>query len=119
NQIWTNLIHNAIQAMMNNGTLIIEIDIKALVSEKPEIDNRNLDFKGDYISVSIQDNGPGISPEIRSKIFQAFFTTKTAGEGSGLGLHIIGKILKKHEGALYLESEPGKTKFTIALPVIN
>ena len=118
NQIWTNLIHNAIQAMSDSGTLIIEIEKKLLLSGKPEIDNRNLDYKGDYISVSIQDSGSGISPEIRSKIFQAFFTTKAAGEGSGLGLHIIGKILKKHEGALYLESEIGKTKFTIVLPAI-
>ena len=104
--------------MSDSGTLIIEIEKKLLLSGKPEIDNRNLDYKGDYISVSIQDSGSGISPEIRSKIFQAFFTTKEAGEGSGLGLHIIGKILKKHEGALYLESEIGKTKFTIVLPDI-
>jgi signal transduction histidine kinase len=104
--------------MAETGTLIIEIDKKFLPLNSPDIDNRNLEFKGEYISVSIQDSGSGISPEIRSKIFQAFFTTKPAGEGSGLGLHIIGKILKKHEGALYLESEPGKTKFTIVLPAI-
>jgi signal transduction histidine kinase len=119
NQIWTNLIHNAIQAMAESGKLIIEIEKKILPLYKPDIDNRNLEFGGEYISVSIQDSGSGISPEIRSKIFQAFFTTKPAGEGSGLGLHIIGKILKKHEGALYLETEPGKTKFIIVLPLIS
>ncbi len=51
------------------------------------------------------------------KFFQAFFTTKPAWEGSGLGLHIIGKILEKHAGALYLESEPGRTRFTVILPM--
>jgi signal transduction histidine kinase len=119
NQIWTNLIHNAIQAMAESGKLIIEIEKKLLPLYNPDIDNRNLEFGGEYINVSIQDSGSGISPEIRSKIFQAFFTTKPAGEGSGLGLHIIGKILKKHEGALYLETEPGKTKFTIVLPLVS
>ena len=117
NQIWTNLIHNAIQAMDEKGTLQIDIEKKSNLKEIPDIDKRNPEYKGEYIAVSIQDSGSGISPEIRSKIFQAFFTTKPAGEGSGLGLHIIGKILEKHEGALYLESEPGKTRFTVLLPV--
>jgi signal transduction histidine kinase len=116
NQVWTNLIHNAIQAMHEKGTLQIDIEKVPNIERTPDIDKRNPDYKGEYIAVSIQDSGSGISPEIRSKIFQAFFTTKPAGEGSGLGLHIIGKILEKHEGALYLESEPGKTRFTVVLP---
>ena len=119
NQVWTNLIHNAIQAMDEKGSLQIDIEKVSSLNGKPDIDKRNPEYKGDYISVSIQDSGHGIPPEIRHKIFQAFFTTKPAGEGSGLGLHIIGKILEKHEGALYLESEPGKTRFSVLLPVVS
>ena len=118
NQVWTNLIHNAIQAMPEKGTLQIDIESLINLQGTPDIDKRNPEYKGAYVGVSIQDTGSGISPEIRTKIFQAFFTTKPAGEGSGLGLHIIGKILEKHAGALYLESEPGKTRFTVILPIL-
>jgi signal transduction histidine kinase len=118
NQVWTNLIHNAIQAMSEKGTLMIDIESLSTLKGTPDIDKRNSEYKGSYVAVSIQDSGSGISPEIRTKIFQAFFTTKPAGEGSGLGLHIIGKILEKHAGALYLESEPGRTRFTVVLPVL-
>jgi two-component system, NtrC family, sensor kinase len=117
NQVWTNLIHNAIQAMDEKGSLQIDIEKVPSLQGTPDIDKRNPEYKGEYISVSIQDSGSGIPPEIRQKIFQAFFTTKPAGEGSGLGLHIIGKILEKHEGALYLESEPGRTRFSVLLPL--
>ena len=117
NQIWTNLIHNAIQAMDEKGILLIEIEKISLLTSTPDIDKLDPEYKGEYISVSIQDSGSGIPSEVRPKIFQAFFTTKPAGEGSGLGLHIIGKILEKHKGALYLESEPGRTKFSVILPV--
>jgi signal transduction histidine kinase len=117
NQIWTNLIHNAIQAMDEKGILLIEIEKISHLTSIPDIDKLDPEYKGEYISVSIQDSGSGIPPEVRPKIFQAFFTTKPAGEGSGLGLHIIGKILEKHKGALYLESEPGRTRFSVILPV--
>jgi signal transduction histidine kinase len=119
NQVWTNLIHNAIQAMDEKGSLQIDIEKVPNPEGNPDIDKRNPNYTGEYISVSIQDSGFGIAPEIRQKIFQAFFTTKPAGEGSGLGLHIIGKILEKHEGALYLESEPGRTRFSVLLPLGN
>ncbi len=117
NQIWTNLIHNAIQAMDEKGTLMVDIEKISHLTVVPDIDKRDPEYKGDYVSVSIQDSGSGIPPEVRPKIFQAFFTTKPAGEGSGLGLHIIGKILEKHKGALCLESEPGRTRFSVVLPV--
>ena len=104
NQVWTNLIHNAIQAMNGKGRIII--DLKTI---KPE----------NLISISIEDNGPGIPEEIREKIFEPFFTTKPVGEGSGLGLHIIKKILEKHNSTLNLESEPGKTKFTVKIPILR
>ncbi|WP_293077577.1 ATP-binding protein [Okeania sp. SIO3B5] len=99
-QVWTNLIHNAIQAMESGGTLTI-------ATRKQE----------NGIQVSIQDTGAGIPPEVQSKIFDAFFTTKSAGEGSGLGLHICQKIINKHQGKITVDSKPGYTLFCIELPV--
>ncbi len=102
--------------MQGKGKILISIQSDLEILKTPEIDKRDPNYTGKYIGVSIEDNGPGIPPEIRDKIFTAFFTTKPVGEGSGLGLHIIGKILEKHKGILYLESEPGKTRFTIYIP---
>ena len=116
NQIWTNLIHNSIQAMQGNGKITISIGTHTDMNVTPEIDKRDTEYKGEYISISIEDSGPGIPPEIQKKIFEPFFTTKPAGEGSGLGLHIIGKILEKHNGKISLESEVGRTKFSILIP---
>ena len=100
NQVWVNLIQNSIHAMDSKGKLTICI----------KKENSNL-------RVDIIDNGKGIPIEVQSKIFQPFFTTKPAGEGSGLGLGIVEKILEKHEGKISFESEPGKTRFTILLPI--
>ncbi|NER37620.1 MAG: PAS domain S-box protein [Oscillatoria sp. SIO1A7] len=100
NQVWTNLIHNAIQAMENKGTLTIE------VSQQES-----------GIAIATIDSGPGIPPEIVSKIFQPFFTTKPPGEGSGLGLDIVKKIIDKHQGTINVKSQPGQTEFVVWLPV--
>lgn len=100
NQVWTNLIHNALQAMDNQGTLTLDI-----VQE------------GNDIKVSVTDSGKGIGPEVMPKIFAPFFTTKPPGEGSGLGLDIVRKIVDKHRGKIEVESVPGKTTFTVVLPV--
>lgn len=100
NQVWTNLIHNSLQAMDNKGTLAI-----------------NVEQSGESIKISIQDSGTGISPENRAKIFDAFFTTKAAGEGGGLGLHIVKKIIDKHSGSIDVESQPGCTIFKVLLPI--
>lgn len=99
-QVWTNLIHNAIQAMKNQGTLTIEVE-RAL----------------DWLKISIRDTGSGIPAELQHRIFEPFFTTKPTGEGSGLGLHISQKILTKHQGGLEFESEPGNTVATVWLPI--
>jgi signal transduction histidine kinase len=100
NQVWTNLIHNAIQAMSGEGTITIETRSAAA-----------------GIEVSITDDGPGIPEDVLPSIFEPFFTTKPRGEGTGLGLGIARKIVGKHGGTLDCESEPGATCFTVWLPV--
>ncbi len=104
NQVWTNLVHNALQAMNYEGTLSVGV--------KP-------DKEKNAILVSIGDTGKGIPEEIREKIFQPFFTTKAAGEGSGLGLDIVKKIVEKHGGEIWLASEVGKgTTFFVSVPMV-
>lgn len=100
NQVWTNLIHNALQAMDNKGTLTLDV-----------FQENNL------IKVAITDSGKGIPPEVMSKIFEPFFTTKPPGEGTGLGLDIVRKIVEKHRGKIEVASVPGQTTFTVSLPV--
>ena len=100
NQVWTNIIHNAIQAMDNRGTLEITVA-----------------QQDDYIVVQITDSGKGIEEDIKPRIFEPFFTTKPAGEGSGLGLDIVRRIIDKHQGRIEVESRPGKTTFSVFLPV--
>jgi signal transduction histidine kinase len=99
NQVWTNLIYNAIHAMEGKGRL--EIDISGQSSD---------------IAVRITDSGHGIPEEIRERIFEPFFTTKPAGEGSGLGLDLVCKIIERHHGRIEVESQPGKTTFSVFLP---
>jgi two-component system, NtrC family, sensor kinase len=126
-QIITNLIHNSIQALDGTGKISIEVktigipDLQSIHSPFPiSMDDHN-SFDEKYIfdkflTLSIEDNGPGIPEEIQKKIFEPFFTTKKAGEGSGLGLHIIRKIIDKHNGYLELFSKPGSTKFVVGIP---
>lgn len=106
NQVWTNLIHNSIQAMDRTGKLEIKV-----YSNLPDDSGKR------FVVVSITDSGSGIAPEIQSQIFEPFFTTKTAGEGSGLGLDICKKIIEKHEGKIGVESKPGRTTFRVWLPM--
>lgn len=101
NQVWTNLIHNALQAMNHRGTLSL-----------------GLERDGDMVRVSVTDTGCGIEPALRERIFDAFFTTKAAGEGTGLGLDIVRKIVQKHRGRIDVESEVGVgSTFTVVLPI--
>lgn len=100
NQVWTNLIYNALQAMDFKGELTVAVQ-----------------RVGGEVMVSVQDSGKGIPPEIKERIFEAFFTTKPAGEGTGLGLSITQKIIEKHHGRIEIDSEVGKgTTFKIFLP---
>jgi PAS domain S-box-containing protein len=89
-QVWTNLIHNAIQAMKGKGKLFVS-------TQNQE----------NSVLISIKDTGGGIPKGVQDKIFDAFFTTKPIGEGSGLGLDITKKIIEKHEGKIWFESEEG------------
>jgi len=134
NQVWTNLVHNAIQAMNNKGTLSIRItndltgfkNLSGLELDSvhpPNLSGLELDSaqsptmsspKG--LLVGFTNTGPEIPESVREKIFNAFFTTKGAGEGSGLGLSIVQKIIEKHEGKIWFESNAEKTTFYVFLP---
>ncbi|MBK4731982.1 AAA family ATPase [Oxynema sp. CENA135] len=100
NQVWTNLVHNALQAMDYRGTLTVAIA-----------------RDGDRAKITIGDSGPGIPEEVLPKIFNPFFTTKPPGEGSGLGLDIVNKIVQKHSGKIEVETRPGSTCFHVFLPL--
>jgi signal transduction histidine kinase len=101
NQVWTNLIENAAQAMNGEGTLTIR-------TERDE----------DRVLVEIGDTGPGIPADIQKRIFEPFFTTKAVGVGTGLGLDIAWRIIvNKHHGDLQVESVPGDTRFQVRLPL--
>ena len=102
NQVWTNLVDNAIDAMRGKGELRV----------------RTYREEG-CVVVEIGDNGPGISPEIRPHIFEPFFTTKGVGEGTGLGLDTVQRIVKKHQGNIQVRSKPGDTSFQVWLPLAN
>ena len=102
NQVWTNIIDNAIDAMGGKGELRIRT------------------YRDDAcVVVEIGDNGPGISPEIKSHIFEPFFTTKGVGEGTGLGLDTVQRIVKKHRGNIQVTSKPGDTRFQVYLPLVE
>lgn len=102
NQVWTNLIDNALDAMdaVGRGQLTIR-------TEKDH----------EYVKVSIIDNGPGIPDEIRSRIFDPFFTTKEIGKGTGMGLDVVSRIVAQHHGSVKVNSEPGHTEFIVCFPI--
>jgi signal transduction histidine kinase len=100
NQVWTNIIDNAIDAMHGKGELRVRT------------------YREDgFVVVEIGDNGPGISPDVQPHIFEPFFTTKRVGEGTGLGLDTVQRIVKKHRGNIQVTSKPGDTCFQVWLPV--
>ena len=101
NQVWTNIIDNAADAMAQNG--ILQIDA---FTER------------EYVCIDFTDNGQGIPPEHLTRIFEPFFTTKPLGEGTGMGLEIVKRIVDRHEGEVTVESNPGKTTFSFCFPAI-
>jgi signal transduction histidine kinase len=102
NQVWSNLIDNAIFAIPQNGKLIIET---------------TCDDK--HVNVCIIDNGPGIPKDIMSRIFDPFFTTKKVGDGTGIGLDLVNRIIKHHNGEIKVNSVPGRTEFSVFIPVVE
>lgn len=100
NQVWTNLIDNAIDAMADGGRLRIHTKLE------PE-----------DVMIEIRDNGAGIPKEVQPHIFEPFFTTKGVSEGTGLGLDTVSRIINKHHGNIRFETKPGDTCFQIRLPL--
>jgi signal transduction histidine kinase len=101
NQVWTNLIHNALDAMAGEGTLTLRTGVD-----------------GGCALVEIADTGPGIPEELRRRVFEPFFTTKPVGQGTGLGLDVSWRIVvKRHGGDLRVTSTPGDTRFQVLLPL--
>jgi signal transduction histidine kinase len=100
NQVWTNIIDNAIDAMQSKGTLRVRI------------------YRDDRcVVVEIGDTGPGIPSDVQPHIFEPFFTTKGVGQGTGLGLDTVQRIVRKHKGSVQVSSHPGDTRFQIYLPI--
>ena len=117
-QVWTNLIHNALQAMSHQGTLTIAAQVIAWDRQINGELKTGATEALEAVQISITDTGTGIPEEIRRRIFDPFFTTKAAGEGSGLGLDIVKKIVDKHHGHITVKSRPGETTFTVILPIL-
>jgi signal transduction histidine kinase len=103
NQVWTNLIDNAIDAMPASGG-----------GGRLKIRTR---LEPDAVLIEIRDNGAGIPPEIQPHIFEPFYTTKGVNEGTGLGLDTVSRIVRKHRGHIRFETKPGDTCFQVRLPL--
>jgi signal transduction histidine kinase len=100
NQVWTNILDNAVDALKGSGRIILRTA-----------------YQDGWVTVEIEDNGPGIPTEIQTKIFDPFYTTKPLGKGTGLGLNISYNIVHKHFGEIKVDSHPGRTCFEVRLPV--
>jgi signal transduction histidine kinase len=100
NQVWTNIMDNAVDAMGGQGKLKVKV-----TSDE------------EYVLVEIADDGPGIPREIKNRVFEPFFTTKEVGEGTGLGLDIVRRVVAGHGGEIRVDSKPGATSFKVQLPV--
>lgn len=99
NQIWGNLIDNALDAVPDGGS--VEVSAKR---------------DGERVLVRVVDNGPGIPEAVRGRIFDPFFTTKPMGQGTGLGLDIVRRLVRHNDGTIEVDSQPGRTEFRVVLP---
>jgi len=99
NQVWSNLIENALDAVDSSGQIVVRAS-----------------HEGNSVVVRIIDDGPGVPPEIQGRIYDPFFTTKPIGHGTGLGLDITRRIVRRHDGQVELDSRPGRTEFRVTLP---
>ena len=100
NQVWSNLIDNALDAVPTRGQVTVTADTHL-----------------GAVVIRVLDNGPGVPVEIRERIFDPFFTTKPVGSGTGLGLNIARQLVRRNNGEIELESQPGRTQFSVSLPV--
>jgi signal transduction histidine kinase len=100
NQVWANLVDNAFDAAPNGGNVVISASAA-----------------NGRVTVCVADDGPGIPDDVRGRIFDPFFTTKPVGQGTGLGLDIVRRLLQRGEGEIAVESVPGRTEFQVRLPV--
>ena len=100
NQVWANLVDNAIDAVGMGGRVTVTARVE-----------------GPKVIVRVTDDGPGIPAELKTRIFDPFFTTKPVGKGTGLGLDIVRRLVGQNDGLIDVESEPGRTEFRVALPV--
>jgi signal transduction histidine kinase len=98
NQVWLNLIDNALDAIVESG----QIEVSA---------RRELD----HVVVRVVDDGPGIPPEVQAQIFDPFFTTKPPGQGIGLGLEVTRRLIRRYRGDIAVDSRPGRTEFRVSL----
>jgi signal transduction histidine kinase len=105
NQVWTNLIDNAIDALAEKAG-----------AGKGEIMIRTA-RDGDFALIDVIDNGPGIPSDVKGRIFDPFFTTKPVGEGNGIGLDTVYRIVRQHHGDVRVDSRPGETRFRVRLPI--
>jgi len=102
NQVWTNLIDNALDAVPPGGHVSVAVG-----------------RTGNTVVVRVVDDGPGIPAGIKDRIFDPFFTTKPVGEGTGLGLDIVRRLVRRHQGEIQVESQPGRTQFCVSLPLAD
>jgi signal transduction histidine kinase len=102
NQVWANLIDNALDAGGSGGRVAVTAQAA-----------------GPDVVVRVTDDGPGIPPELRSRIYDPFFTTKPVGEGTGLGLDIVRRLVERNDGRIDFDSEPGRTEFRVTLPAMT
>ncbi len=100
NQIWANLIDNALDAVSASGR------VEVLASREQQ-----------RVVVRVVDNGPGIPAKVREQIFDPFFTTKGVGQGTGLGLDIVRRLVRHNDGEIAVDSQPGRTEFRVSLPL--
>ncbi len=100
NQVWTAILENALDATSGQGEIVLSVK-----------------RAGEMLMIEIWDNGPGIPSGIQRRIFEPFFTTKAPGEGLGLGLDTVQRIVRRHRGSVSVQSEPGSTCFQVRLPI--
>ncbi|RIK47348.1 MAG: hypothetical protein DCC58_00100 [Chloroflexi bacterium] len=112
NQVWTNLIDNALDAMEAGALSAGTGQTKRVLTLRTAFD-----ADGEAILVDVIDSGPGIPPEVCKRIYEPFFTTKPPGQGVGLGLSITYSIIRRHGGTIQVESQPGRTAFTVTIPI--